>query len=329
MFETNSISQKFSLKYADNVPKGYDISEIQFTFDFIYLVLKREASIAAAVESVSNEYGLSKDYMMDYFIENKYILDKRDFNDFSKQIKDYNTKSLKKLLKKHGLKKSGKRNTLEKRIFENNLLGGGGYRISSKSKIFYKNKKRRIRIFEEFLSDNYYFTEFNDFYMDNYRKKKDKIPVEFIKRHIEKAIDDKNHSNFIFNNHIMAEHYFNTEKYKKMLEHVLKIYCMNLNPIWKIDELKDHGGFSYETYNQLISLNGRFGRNIVISTYYYIWNSFEFENIIVSKYEGYRYLKDILNLKSYQKIIKDLQDRFYDNEDLHIKKITQKTLFDF
>ena len=183
MFETNSISQKFSLKYADNVPKGYDISEIQFTFDFIYLVLKREASIAAAVESVSNEYGLSKDYLMDYFIENKYILDKRDFNDFSKQIKDYNTKSLKKLLKKHGLKKSGKRNTLVKRIFENNLLGGG-YRISSKSKVFYKNKKRRIRIFEEYLSDNYYFTEFNDFYMDNYRKKKDKIPIEFINRHI-------------------------------------------------------------------------------------------------------------------------------------------------
>ena len=60
-----------------------------------------------------------------------------------------------------------------------------------------------------------------------------------------------------------------------------------------------------------------------------IWDSFDFENIIVSKYDGYRCLKDILNLKDYNRIVDDLENRFYDNDDLKIKKITQKTLFDF
>ena len=49
----------------------------------------------------------------------------------------------------------------------------------------------------------------------------------------------------------------------------------------------------------------------------------------MSKYEGYRILKDILNLKDYNKINHDLDSRFYENEDLKIKTIIQKTLFDF
>jgi hypothetical protein len=195
--------------------------------------------------------------------------------------------------------------------------------------VFYKNKRRRVNIFEEYLSDDYYFNEFNEFYMDNYRKKEANIPVEFIKLHINKAIEDKSHRNFIFNNHIMSEHYHTKENYRKMLEYVLKVYCMNLNPIWKLDQLKDHGGFSIETYNSLIMLQGALSRNIVINTYFLIWDSFDFEKIIVSKYDGYRYLKDILNHKDYRNIIKNLNNRFYENEDLKIKKITQKTLFDF
>lgn len=328
MLEENSNFEKFSLEYSEDVPKDYNLSKIQFTFDFIYLVLKRDASIDSAIRGVSNEYGLSEDCLLDYFIENKYILNRANINEFSRQIKKYNTKALKKLLKGHGLKKSGKRERLEKRIFENNLLGNGYY-LSSKSKVFYKNKKRRINIFNDFLSDYYYFREFNEFYMGNYRKKEAKIPIEFINQHINKAIEEKNHRNYILNNHIMSEHFSNKGNYRKMLEYVLKIFCMNLNPVWKINQLDEHGGFSIETYDELTFLKEMLGRNAIISNYYLIWDSFNFEKVIVSKYEGYRYLKDILNLKDYNRIIGDLENRFYGNEDLKIKKITQKTLFDF
>ena len=37
----NNDLEKFSLKYDNDVPKGYDFSEIQLTFDFIYLVYKK------------------------------------------------------------------------------------------------------------------------------------------------------------------------------------------------------------------------------------------------------------------------------------------------
>ena len=60
-----------------------------------------------------------------------------------------------------------------------------------------------------------------------------------------------------------------------------------------------------------------------------VWDSFNFDEIIVSKYDGYRCLKDILNFKDRYKINADLDKRFYSNENLKIKKITQKTLFDF
>ena len=40
MLDNNSNFKKISIKYSDEVPKDYDISEIQYTFDFIYLVLK-------------------------------------------------------------------------------------------------------------------------------------------------------------------------------------------------------------------------------------------------------------------------------------------------
>lgn len=319
---------KLSIKYDDNVPKGYDVSKIQYTFDFIYLVLRRDATIDVAISEVSDKYGISQEYLKDYLIENKYILDKTKKHEFKKQLKQYSTKTLKRILKKHGLRKSGKRETIENRIFESSLLRNN-YQLSSKSKVFFKNKKRRIRIYNEYLSEYYYFNEFNEYYMDNFRKKEAKIPVEYIKVHINKAYDDENHKKYTYNTQVMIEHYHRTEKYRKMLEYVLKMYCMNINPIWKIDSLKEHGGFHISVYNNLIMLQGRLGKNSIISNYYLIWDSFNFDRIIVPKYEGYRILKDILHMKDYQNIIKDLNERFYDNEDLKIKKITQKTLFDF
>lgn len=319
---------KLSIKYDDNVPKGYDVSKIQYTFDFIYLVLRRDATIDVAISEVSDKYGISQEYLKDYLIENKYILDKTKKHEFKKQLKQYSTKTLKRILKKHGLRKSGKRETIENRIFESSLLRNN-YQLSSKSKVFFKNKKRRIRIYNEYLSEYYYFNEFNEYYMDNFRKKEAKIPVEYIKVHINKAIDDENHKKYTYNTQVMIEHYHQTEKYRKMLEYVLRMYCMNINPIWKIDSLKEHGGFHISVYNNLVMLHEKLGKNSIISNYYLIWDSFNFDRIIVPKYEGYRILKDILHLKDYQNIIKDLNERFYDNEDLKIKKITQKTLFDF
>lgn len=320
--------EKFSLIYNGNVPKDYDRSQLQYTFDFIYLVLKRDASIDGAIRGVANEYDLSEDYLKDYLVENKYILNRTNKNLINEQLKQYNTKALKKLLKKHGLKASGKRKRIEERIIESNLIGSEYY-LSSKSRVFYKNKKRRIRIFNDCLSDYYYFNEFNDYYMDNYRKKEAKIPIEYIKKHIEKAIEDKNHKNYTYNTQVMIEHYHDKENYRRMLEYVLKNYCMNLNPIWRIDDLKNHGGFHISICNYLILLQEKLSKNIIISNYYLVWDSFNFDRIIVPKYEGYRILKDILHLKDYYKIIKDLNSRFYDNDDLKIKKITQKTLFDF
>lgn len=328
MFDSAYEFEKFSLKYPNDVPKGYDISKMKYTFDFINLVLNQDTSIELAVKSVAFRYNLSADELFAYLVENKYILNNQNIRQFSIQIKSYNTKALKKILKKHGLKTSGKREHIEKRIFENKLIGIEYY-LSSKSRVFYKNKKRRVKIFDEYLSDNYYFGEFNEFYMDNFRKKEANIPIEFIKRHITKSVEEKNHTNFTFNTYIMAKHFFRKENCRNMLEYVLKNYCMNLNPIWRIDELEKHGGFSPEIYNLLIYLNGRLSKNIIINTYYLIWDSFDFEKVIVSKYDGYRCLKNILNLKSYDRIVEDLQNRFYDNEDLKIKTITQKTLFDF
>ena len=158
--------EKLSIKYSGNVPHDYDISLVQVTFDFIYSVLKNENTIDNAIKDISKHYALSEEYLFDYFLENKFIIDKTNKNDFFELLKNYNTKSLKRMLKEHGLKTSGKREKIEKRIFDNNLIGNDYY-ISSKSKVFYKNKKRRIRIFNEYLSDYYYFIEFNEFYMDN------------------------------------------------------------------------------------------------------------------------------------------------------------------
>lgn len=319
---------KISLKYSGNVPEGYDTSEIRFTYDFIYLVYKRDASIDGAIRGVANEYGLSEEYLNDFLIENKYILNKKNKNEFSRMIKQYNTKSLKKILKQYGFKTSGKRDKIEKRIFDNDILGNK-YSLSSKSRIFYKNKKRRIRIYEEYLEKYYYFDEFNEFYMDNFRKKEDKIPVEFINEYITKAVEDEDHRMYTINNLVIADVYDKKDKPKKMLEHVLKNYCIDLNPVWKTDDLSQHGGLAIETYYNLMYLKDELDKNRIISAFFPIWDSFNFEKIIVSKYIGYRYLKDILNYKDYHKILYDLDEKYYSNDELKIKKITQKTLFDF
>ncbi|WP_298523582.1 SAP domain-containing protein [uncultured Methanobrevibacter sp.] len=322
------LSQKLSLKYPNRVPKDYDVSEIQYTFDFIYMVLKNDAGIEEALKSVSYKYNLSEVHFKKYLIENKYVLTKGNANDASVELKRYNTKSLKKMLKKNGLKASGKRQQIEKRIIESGLLGSEEY-LSSKSKIFYKNKKRRIRIFEQLLYKYYYFNEFNEFYMDNFRKKEEKIPIAFINRHIDKATEDEDHYMFAVNSQVMVEHFYERGNFKGMMEHVLKILCINLNPVWKTDDLKNHGGIPIETYNNLLLLKGRLGKNRIISAYFVVWDSFNFEKIIVSKYAGYRCLKDLLNYKDYNKINDELYTKYYSNDDLKIKKITQKTLFDF
>lgn len=320
--------EKLSIKYSGNVPQDYDISMIQVTFDFIYSVLKCDASIDNAVKNVCDGYDLSEEYLFDYFLENKFIIDKTNKNDFSILLKKYNTKALKRMLKEHGLKTSGKREKIEKRVFDNNLLGND-YILSSKSKVFYKNKKRRIRIFNEYLSDYYYFIEFNEFYMDNYRKKEFNIPIDFINLHINKSTAEKNHDSFIINNKIMAEYFLKNDDYEKMLRYDLACFCMNLNPIWKMDGLNQHSGIDGYTYENLLLLKEKLSKNMIISTYYLIWDSFNFERLILSKYEGYLYLKEILNSKDLSKMNKELNNKFYRNSNLKIKKITQKTLFDF
>ena len=306
----------------------YDISNMQFTFDFIYLVLKHNIDVDSAIKGIANEYDHSESFFHDYFKKNIYIINRTNRYEFSKQIKNYSTKTLRKLLKNHGLDTSGRRKKLEKRIFDKRIFDYDYY-LSSKSKLFYKNKKRRFRIFENELSDYYYFDEFNDFYMNNFRKKESKIPIEFIKQHINKAIEDKNHENYILNNQVMVRHYCKNKNYKKMLRHVLKNFCMNLNPIWKIGNLKNHDGLNRDTYADLLFLQNELSRNIIISAYYSVWDSFNFDKIIITKYEGYKYLKLILNLNNYSAINLDLNNRFYSNDDLKIKKVTQKTLFDY
>ena len=328
MFVNNDNSDKFSIKYENDVPENYDVCEIQFIFDFIYLVFKHNASIDGAIQGVANEYNLSEVYLKDFLIENKYILIDNDFNSFSHQLKKYSTKSLKKILKTHGLKNSGKRVKLEERIFENDLFDNI-YKLSSKSKIFYKNKKRRFEIFDDYLSEYYYFKEFNDFYMENFRKKYDMIPVAFIKQFIDKSIEDKNHKDFIFNNQIMVEYFDKIENYKKMLEYVLTIFCMNINPIWKINDLKIHDGVYLDNYQMLLFLKEKLGKNFIFNAFYLVWDSFNFDTLIISKYSAYLYLKDILNLKDYNSIIKNLSKNVYLNENLKIKRFSQKTLFDF
>ena len=322
------MSKKQSLKYEYNVPEGYDVCEMQYTFEFIQLVLKYDYSIDKAIEGTANQYDLSEDYLMDYLIENRYIIDKPNIREFSKKLKKYNSKTLKRILKDHGLKTSGKRERIEKRILESGIFANDYY-LSFRSKAFYKNKRRRFDIFNEYLIDDYYFTEFNEFYMDSFRKKEENIPVEFINLHINKAIEEKSHENYIFNNQVMAEHFFIKDDYRKMLEYQLKNYCMNINPIWKIDNLEGHVGFDLKTYENLWFLQDELSRNIIINTFYLVWDSFDFERIIVSKYDAYRCLKDILNNKDYKKINDDLKNRFYENDNLKIKRITQKTLFDF
>ena len=70
---------------------------------------------------------MSEDYLKDYLVENKYILNRTNKNLINEQLKQYNTKALKKLLKKHGLKASGKRKRIEERIIERNLIGSEYY----------------------------------------------------------------------------------------------------------------------------------------------------------------------------------------------------------
>lgn len=328
MLDNNSNFKKISIKYADEVPKDYDISEIQYTFDFIYLVLKRDASIDSAIEGICNEYDISRIDFRNYLIENKYIINKRNMKEFSKQIKSYNRKTLKKILKKHGLKTSGKRKSLEKRIYVNKLLKNNYY-LSSKSKIFYKNKKRRIRIYNKYLFNHYYFKEFNEFYMDNFRKKEYNIPIEYVNMYIDKSVEDKDHEMYILNNEVLLDFYLKNEKPKKMMECVLKNYCININPIWKINHLNSHEAISKECYENIQLLFKKFGKNVIINTFYLMWDSFDFDRIIVPKYDAYRILKDMMNLKEIAKINHDLKNRFYMNKDLKIKKITQKSLFEF
>lgn len=117
MFDLD-LDEKISFKYADNVPEGYDVSEIQYTFDFIDLVFKEDVDIEGSIERVAKKYNLDKFEFKKYLIDNKYILTKIDKREFSNEIKKYTTKHLKRILKSNGLRKSGKRHNLEKRILE-------------------------------------------------------------------------------------------------------------------------------------------------------------------------------------------------------------------
>lgn len=188
-----------------------------------------------------NKYNLSNHNLRKIMGRKGYITYAVEESTWFEEAQQFSVSELKEILLKHNIKQSGNKNDLIERIQLNVSLDKVKSKVPkiTSSGYQFKNDSLPMLYHNEYLK-NYVYEEFENFYNDSKKTSIDEISIDFLDKHIQKAVKSKNHNQLIDSLRLQSMFYSNTRDLEEVLRIELKIFLINLNMLYVDDVYYDY-----------------------------------------------------------------------------------------
>lgn len=338
-FDLDEISdEEFVYKYLLKEKQSYKYSltgkkELKFFSNEEYLIKQAILKVLKEVYeySVGKEVfmGVSRELNINYLNLEKIMLEEGyvtyDMNSikWDNEAYTYTNKELKAFLKENNCKVSGTKYELIQRIkneiplekIKSDILS-----LTGKGKDYF-NENRYLLYFETF--PNYFIIEeYEEFRKQNYNKEESEILISFLQKHIDTAIENKNHDHLVEALITQSQIYTFVGDLRKFLENEVRIVILNLNMCY----IDSHYYSYYKpveklSWDVLYDFRNHFTNEEVNEVIYEVYNSFEKKQLKVEFYDMVDVFKDIFRHYSLSGINGRIQRKYYKKSYNRIKDV--------
>lgn len=243
------LKEKLSYKHSiiNKIQKKNEFSEeYLLTLAICYIVdnlnIKNYYNI---FDLTTNQFNLKSTDLRKLMIKKGFITYDVTESGWFEEGQEFSVSELKKILSDNNLKQSGNKTELLERVMLNISLKKIKSKVPKITELGFQFKEDSFHLlYHRKYLENYIYEEFRDFYNKNEKTDIDKITIEFLDKHVQKAINSNNHSQLIDSLKLQSKLYFNMQDIEEVLRLELKIFLINVNMLF-IDEVY------YDYYNPI------------------------------------------------------------------------------
>lgn len=188
----------------------------------------------------ANKYNLTGHDLRKIMAKKKYITYAVEESDWFEEAQQFSVSELKEILLKNNIKQSGNKSDLIERIQLNVSLDKVKSKVPKITKSGYQFKENSLPIlYHNKYLEKYVYEEFEKFYNNSKKTSIVDITIDFLEKHIEKAINTRNHNQLTDSLRLQSMLYADTQDIEEVLRIELKIFLININMLYVDDVYYD------------------------------------------------------------------------------------------
>lgn len=192
-------------------------------------------------ELAANKYNLTKHNIRKIMDERKYITYNIQESDWFEEGQQFSVSELKEILLKNNIKQSGNKNELIERIQLNVSLDKVKSKVPKITPSGYSFKEDSLALlYHKKYLENYVYEEFENEFNTSDKTSIDETAIDFLEKHIQKAIESKNHNQLVDSLKLQSMLYSNIQDIEEVLRIELKIFLVNINMLYVDDVYYDY-----------------------------------------------------------------------------------------
>lgn len=295
----------------------------------IFEVIKRIISYGADEKIftiIAREHNTSSADLKNIMIKEGYITFDMNPEKWEREAKNYKNNDLKNILKKHNCKVSGTKNELIQRI-KNEIpletIQSEIMELTDKG-IKFVQENKNLNILDNLLQF-FIYSEYENFVQENNYEDIISNVINFLQKHIEMAIDTKNHDQLVDALRTQAETYKYADDLSNFLENEVKIVIINLNMYYL-----DSNYYQYykpvqkSSWETLYDFKNNFTDEEINEAITKSYECLDNNLLIVKEYDVIDVFKDIFKHYSLTGINGRIQRKYYKRYYNHIKDSKRK-----
>lgn len=222
-------------------------------------------------------------------------------SDWFEEGQEFSVSELKKILIKNNIKQSGNKNELIERIKLNISLNKIKSKVPKITESGFKFKKDSFPLlYHKKYLENFVYEEFEEFYYNSEKTSIDEITIDFLNKHIQKAINSKNHNQLIQSLKLQSNLYLKMEDFEEVLRLELKIFLININMLFIDDVYYDYyDPIEEETFDNLKKLMYNYDFEDMVFLIGLFYDEFDENDLKIPLDEVVDILKRLFNQNNY------------------------------
>ena len=315
------LNEKLSYKHSiTNIVEKIDecSDEYLMILAICYIIDNLNVNNYYEIFYLASEHFDLNDYDLRKVMEEKKFLT-YDVVDWFEEAQEYTVSELKDILLKNNIKQSGNKKELVERINLNISLDKIKSKVPKISKLGFQFKEdNNLLLYHNKFLKKYVYEEFKDFYENSNKDNIDEITISFLDKHIQKAINYKNHGQLIDSIQLQTQLYYDVKDIEEVLRLELKIFLINVNMLF-IDKVyyEYYDPIKEDTYNNLRNLRYEYDFEEMVFLLTLIYGDFDENDLNISLDESVDILRRLLEQNS----LSNLNNRIkYNNYSIKMDK---------